>query len=158
AVFPGSAKSEPQKAPEVVNSIGMKLVQIPAGVFQMGAPESEVGARDDERPVHLIKFNNPFLTGMYEGTQEQYDKVKGKKPSLFAESGGGRDKVDGMDTRRFPVEQVSWNDAVEFCKELSELPAEKAAGRAYRLPTEAEWQYACRAGTTTPFYFGNSLG
>ena len=67
-------------------------------------------------------------------------------------------KVEGLATDRFPVEQVSWDEASEYCKKLSGLPEEIAAGRTYRLPTEAEWQYACRAGSTTPFHFGNALG
>ena len=81
----------------------------------------------------------------------------GNNPSWFSATGGGKDKVAGMDTSRFPVEHVSWEEAVDFCRKLSELPEEKAAGRVYRLPTEAEWEYACRAGTTTAFHYGNSL-
>ena len=81
----------------------------------------------------------------------------GNNPSAFAKTGPGRDRVTGMDTSRFPVEWVTWNDAVQFCGRLSSAPAEKTAGRVYRLPTEAEWEYACRAGTTTAFCFGNSL-
>ena len=67
------------------------------------------------------------------------------------------DKVAGLDTRRFPVEQVSWHEAVAFCEKLSGLEREKTAGRVYRLPTEAEWEYACRAGTTTRFSFGERI-
>jgi len=78
----------------------------------------------------------------------------GKNPSWFSAEGGGREAVKDLDTRRFPVENVSWDDAVEFCRQLSALAPEKAAGRVYRLPTEAEWEYACRSGTTTPFHFG----
>jgi formylglycine-generating enzyme required for sulfatase activity len=65
--------------------------------------------------------------------------------------------VAGQDTSRFPVERVSWEEAVEFCRKLSALSAEQSAGRVYRLPTEAEWEFACRAGTTTPFHFGSQL-
>jgi formylglycine-generating enzyme required for sulfatase activity len=90
--------------------------------------------------------------GAYEVTQEEYEKVMGKNPSLFTAGGEGKKKVVGLDTRRFPVEQVSGNDAMAFCKELG-----KKEGKIYDLPTEAEWEYACRAGTTTPFHFGGIL-
>ncbi len=92
---------------------------------------------------------------MYEVTQGEYERVMGTNPSCFSANGGGSEK--SMDTSRFPVEQVAWEDAVEYCNRLSALPAERAAGRVYRLSTEAEWEYACRAGTTTPFYFGSQL-
>ena len=78
-------------------------------------------------------------------------------PSWFSAKGGGSDQVKGMDTSQFPVENVSWEDAVAFCKKLSELPEEKRAGRVYRLPTEAEWEYSGRGGTITPFHYGISL-
>jgi formylglycine-generating enzyme required for sulfatase activity len=105
---------------------------LPAGEFQMGASYSN-------RRVALTK---PFCLGVHPVTQEQYERVMGKNPSYFKGS-------------QNPVENVSWKEAVEFCRRLSELPEEKAAGRVYRLPTEAEWEYACRAGTTTDYSFGN---
>jgi len=142
----------------LMNSIGMEFIEIPAGEFLMGAPSTEDGARDDETPQHQIKITKPFRLGKFEVTQQEYERVMGRNPSFFSATGKGKEKVAGMDTKRFPVEQVSWDEAVEFCRKLSELPAEKSARRAYRLPTEAEWQYACRAGTTTAFHFGNSLG
>lgn len=142
----------------VVNSIGMRLVLIPAGEFQMGASESEVGSRVDERPVHRVRITRPFLLDSHEVTQEEYQKVMGINPSNFCSTGDGARKVKGIDTRQFPVEQVSWTDAVAFCEKLSALPEEQKAGRVYRLPTESEWQYACRAGTTTPFHYGTALG
>ncbi len=83
-----------------------------------------------------------FMMGVHEVTQSQYEAVMGSNPSHFK----------GPDN---PVETVSWDDAVAFCRKLSDLPAERAAGRAYRLPTEAEWEYACRTGTTTAFSFGD---
>lgn len=141
----------------VKNSIGMELVEIPAGKFLMGSPDEDEDARDDERPQHLVRITKPFLIGRYEVTQAEYEKVTGTNPSWFSASGGGARKVEGLDTSRFPVEQVSWEQAVEFCQKLSELPVEKSAGRVYRLPTEAEWQYCCRAGTTTKFHYGDSL-
>ena len=79
----------------------------------------------------------------------------GKNPSHFSASGGGHDAVSGLDTDQFPVEMVSWDDATEFCLRLSNLPKEKAAGRWYRLPTEAQWEYACRVGSQTKWHFGN---
>jgi formylglycine-generating enzyme required for sulfatase activity len=80
----------------------------------------------------------------------------GVNASTFSAGGEGKDAVAGRDTSRFPVEQVSWEDAVEYCRKLSELPEERAAGRVYRLPTEAEWEYACRAGSQTKWSFGDA--
>jgi len=117
----------------LVNSVGMVLVPIPAGEFMMGEPT---------KPTHPVTLTKPFHLGAFEVTQEQYEKVMGKNPSHFKGTNN-------------PVEQVSWHEAVEFCRNLSELPEEKAAGHVYRLPTEAEWEYACRAGTTTKFSFGD---
>jgi formylglycine-generating enzyme required for sulfatase activity len=82
----------------------------------------------------------------------------GLNPSFFGPEGEGRLKVERLDKRKLPVENVSWEDCVAFCKKLSEMPAEQEAGRIYRLPTEAERQYACRAGTKTPFHYGAALG
>ncbi len=139
----------------IANSIGMQLVLIPAGEFQMGS-KNELGRNADEeqRPV---KITRAFYMGVYEVTQGEYQAVMGTNPSYFSAGGEGAPAVEGMDTSRFPVENVTWDEAVEFCRRLSELPAEKEAGRVYRLPTEAEWEYACRAGTTTPFNVGESL-
>jgi len=141
---------------EVTNSIGMKLASIPAGEFMMGAPDSEEGARDPEKPQHRVRITRPFYMGVYEVTQAEWQQVMETNPSWCSAAGGGKDNVAGMDTGHFPVEQVSWNDAVLFCHRLSSWPAEQSAGRRYRLPTEAEWEYACRAGTATPFSFGSS--
>lgn len=140
------------------NSIGMRLALIPAGEFDMGAPETEARSRIDERPVHKVRISTPFLLGIYEVTQAEYEKVMGVNPSYFSPAGPGKSKVANLNAHQLPVEQVSWDDCVAFCEKLSALPEEKAAGRAYRLPTEAEWQYSCRAGTTGPFYTGLSLG
>lgn len=144
----------------VINSIGMKMARIPAGRFVRGSPADEEGRPDshpDPEVQHDIAITRPFLMGVYEVTQEEYQKVTGKNPSHFSPSGPGKDQVRGQDTRRFPVESVSWADARRFCELLSALPEEKKAGRVYRLPTEAEWEYACRAGTTTAFHYGKSL-
>jgi len=134
------------------------MVLIPSGEFNMGAPEDEVGSRIDERPVHAVKISTPFFLGAYEVTQAEYEKVMGVNPSYFSPAADGRSKVANLDAGRLPVEQVSWDDCIVFCEKLSALPEEKNAGRVYRLPTEAEWQYSCRAGTTGPFYTGSSLG
>jgi formylglycine-generating enzyme required for sulfatase activity len=132
----------------VTNSIGMKLAPIPAGKFLMGSPPTEA-ERDPEELQHEVVITRPFYLGVHEVTQGQYERVMGRNPSFFsAKNGGGPDH---------PVEQMQWKEAVAFCAQMSALPAEKEAGRVYRLPTEAEWEYACRAGTTTPFHFGTAL-
>ena len=118
----------------VVNSIGMRFVPISTGTFTMG----------EGKTAQKVTLTQSFHLGQHEVTQEQYEKVMGKNPSKFK----GKQKN--------PVEQVRWDEAVEFCRKLSELPAEKKAGHVYRLPTEAEWEYACRAGTKTKYSFGDS--
>jgi formylglycine-generating enzyme required for sulfatase activity len=123
---------------ETANSIGMEFAVIPAGEFTMGSNTFE----DIEKPTHKVTLTQPFQLGMYEVTQEQYAKVVGTNPSKNKGSAN-------------PVEQVSWLDAVAFCKLLSDLPEEKASRYVYRLPTEAEWEHACRAGTTSDYSFGN---
>lgn len=147
---PGQA---PVAGEPYVNSLGMKLAYIPPGKFLMGSPESEDGRFNDEFQ-HEVEITRGFNIGAYEVTQSEYQQVTGMNPSHFSPMGDGKAQVDGQDTSRFPVENVNWNDAVEFCRRLSEIPAEKAAGRSYRLPTEAEWEYACRSGTTKPFHLG----
>lgn len=146
------------KVPVVqTNSIGMRLVLLPAGKFMMGASDEEKPVESGARPQHEVRINKPFYLGVYEVTQAEYEQVMGSNPSFFRASGGGASRVSGLDTGRFPVETISWDEAMAFCRCLSDLAAEKAAGRVYRLPTEAEWEYACRAGTTTPFDFGVRL-
>jgi len=124
------------------NSIGMTFVVIPAGEFIMGSPPSEAG-REPGETEHSVTITMPFEIGMYEVTQAQYEYVTGKKPSRHKGANN-------------PVDAVSWNDATEFCRLLSALPAEHVAGRHYRLPTETEWEYACRAGSTSAYCFGNN--
>ncbi len=119
------------------NSIGMKLVYIPAGEFMMGSPLSESDRSDDEGPIHKVEITKGFWMGQYEVTQEQYEKIMGENPSSFKGSNN-------------PVETVSWNHATEFCKKLSERE-----GMKYSLPTEAQWEYAARAGTSTKYSFGD---
>jgi formylglycine-generating enzyme required for sulfatase activity len=148
AAGPGRPPAGPAQGKVITNSIGMKLALIPAGRFKMGSPASE-RERESEETQHEVAITRPFHMGVYEVTQGQYEKVMGKNPSFFGPANGG--------SPEHPVDQVMWGDAVEFCRKLSDLPEERAAGRAYRLPTEAEWEYACRAGTSTTFHFGNSL-
>jgi len=140
---------------EITNSIGMKLKLIPEGEFLMGSPASE--RRGGDELQHRVQIAEPFYLGCYEVTQAKYERVMKTNPSRFSPQGERKGDVVGLDTSRFPVENVSWLDAAEFCRRLSKLPEEKAAGRIYRLPTDAEWEYACRAGTTTRFHFGNQL-
>jgi formylglycine-generating enzyme required for sulfatase activity len=154
-----AAEPGPQPGDVFTNSIGMKLAWIPAGKFLMGSPTDEEGRWQDEGPQHEVEITQPFYMGVYEVTQEGYEQVMHATPSWFSAQGSGKDKVAGQDTRRFPVEMVSWNDAVAFCRKLSDLPEEKRAGRVYHLPTEAEWEYACRGGAlfSEPFHFGKTL-
>ncbi len=142
--------------PQVVNGVGMRLTLIPPGTFRMGAARAEPGRAGGESPRHAVTISRPFYLGTFPVTQAEYEAVTGRNPAHFRAGGQGADKVRGMDTSRFPVERVSWADAVSFCERLSKRPGEKKAGRVYRLPTEAEWEYACRAGTTSTFHSGDS--
>jgi formylglycine-generating enzyme required for sulfatase activity/tRNA A-37 threonylcarbamoyl transferase component Bud32 len=127
-----------------------------------------------EGPRHSVKISKPFYLAMFDVTQGEYQAVIGNNPSNFSGTGpheprftpalspkemttraSDAKKVAGKDTSRHPVEMISWEDATEFCRKLSALPKERAAQRAYRLPTEAEWEYACRAGSDTRWSFGN---
>jgi uncharacterized protein (TIGR02996 family) len=137
----------------LTNSIGMQFVLVPPGKFLMGSAETEAGRDPDEGPRHEVEITRPFHLGTYPVTQEEYKKVTGKNPSYFSSRGRGKGMVKGLKTQRFPVESVSWEQAVELCRLLTEK--ERALGRLYRLPTEAEWEYACRGGQAfeepTPF-------
>jgi serine/threonine protein kinase len=160
----GPVREIPDRVPvvpvaEFSNSISLKLVWIPPGKFLMGTSAREFEQVKKERykgygfgdwikvegPQHEVRITRGFYLGAFEATQGQYQRVMGRNPSPMKES------------PEHPVEGVTWDEAAAFCKALSNLPAEKKAGRVYRLPTEAEWEYACRAGTTTPFHFGHSL-
>jgi len=123
---------------QVQNSIGVKLKLLPPGVFTMGSVSDE----KDENPKHEVRLTKPFLIGVHEITQEQNKQVMGTNPS----------STKGENN---PVDSVTWEDAMNFCRKLSALPTEKAVARAYRLPTEAEWEYACRAGTRSLYSFGD---
>jgi formylglycine-generating enzyme required for sulfatase activity len=149
----------------------IQVKRIPAGEFLMGLParRGDLDGRDDERPQHRVRITRPFYLGVYEVTQAQYQAVMGVNPSYFSSSGAGKDVVAGQSTERHPVERVSWLDAVRFCNRLSEQEGRKPFyeidrqdvrvpdwdGPGYRLPTEAEWEYACRGGSTTLYAFGD---
>ncbi|MBI1903483.1 MAG: SUMF1/EgtB/PvdO family nonheme iron enzyme [Planctomycetia bacterium] len=156
AASTGSGKVHP-RLPTFENSLGMAFVQIPPGEFNMGASESENGSLPNERPVHHVHISRAFWIGRHEVTQLQYGSIMGQNPGHFSVGGEGRDKVADQDTSTLPVENVTWDDAIQFCQRLSDVAKERQAGRRYRLLAEAEWEYACRAETQTPFHFGDSL-
>ena len=118
--------------------VKLEMIAIPGGTFLMGSPENEAERDDDEGPQHQVTVPS-FFMGKYPLTQAQYQAILGSNPSYF--KGNNR-----------PVETVSWDDAVLFCQKLSQR-----TGKSYRLPSEAEWEYACRAGTKTPFSFGDNI-
>jgi sulfatase modifying factor 1 len=138
----GPAKGESFSIPFV----NLDMLWCKPGTFIMGSPEDEKD-REDNETQHEVTLTQGFYLGKHEVTQEQWGKVMGSNPSHFKGA-------------TLPVERVSWNDAMHFCKKLTQM--EKAAGRlpeghAYTLPTEAQWEYACRAGTTTVFSFGDEI-
>ena len=137
-----------EPAQTITNSIDMKLALIPAGTFIMGSPPSEPD-RDNKEERHEVSITKPFYMGIYEVTQAEYMAV-----TRGVENFANRSAFKG---ERNPVENVEWKKARAFCELLSARPEEMTAGRKYRLPTEAEWEYACRAGTKTAFHVGNAL-
>ena len=142
AVVPTVPKPDPAKLKQEEDAkvavIEKEMVLIPAGTFLMGSPTTEVGRKNDETQ-HQVTLTKPFYMGKYEVTQEQYESVMGNNPS-------------GTKGAKLPVASVSWNDCQEFIKKLNS----KTNG-GYRLPMEAEWEYACRAGTTTAYSFGDKI-
>jgi formylglycine-generating enzyme required for sulfatase activity len=120
----------------------------------MGSPKEE-GERLQDETQHEVVLTRGLWLGVHPVTQEQWHAVMGNNPSYFSRSGGGKKKVETQDTKRLPVERVRWDDALEFCSQLAKRGHPE--GMAYRLPTEAEWEYACGAGTQTTFHFGKSL-
>jgi len=132
---------------EVGKALSLHMVLVPGGYFTMGSAEDELNRDDDEAPQHEVTVSQ-FLMGRYPITQAQWRAVAAL-PQIKRELDPDPSRFKG-DNR--PVEQVSWDDATEFCARLA-----KRTHRPYRLPSEAEWEYACRAGTTTPFYFGKTL-
>ncbi|MFM7167872.1 MAG: formylglycine-generating enzyme family protein [Planctomycetaceae bacterium] len=126
----------------VTNSVNMTFVWLPRGEFLMGSTRTEKDRQADERQ-HRVHLNRDIAFGVHEVTQEQYERVMGVNPSRWR-------------GKSHPVDTVSWHDAVAFCELLSQISAEQESFRSYRLPTEAEWEYACRAGTDSPWSFGVS--
>ena len=142
----GTAFSEEPKQPpkeltvDLGKGVKLEMVLIPAGEFLMGSPDSDKDASTDEKPQHRVRITKPFYLGKYLVTQEQWEAVMGNNPSHFK---GPKN----------PVEKVSWDDCQQF---LDKLNAKSARGRASsQLPTEAQWEYACRAGSTTRYCFGD---
>ncbi|MCL6754668.1 SUMF1/EgtB/PvdO family nonheme iron enzyme [Nostoc sp. CCCryo 231-06] len=139
---PTSTPEIKQKPKDFVENLGngvtLEMVEILGGTFMMGSPEGEAGRDKDESPQHQVKVPG-FFMGKHEITQAQYQAIMDSNPSNFK-------------GEKRPVERVIWDDAVEFCQKLSQK-----TGKTYRLPSEAEWEYACRAGTTTPFYFNETI-
>ncbi|WP_417385404.1 SUMF1/EgtB/PvdO family nonheme iron enzyme [Gimesia sp.] len=166
---------------EYENSIGMKFRLLPPGEFLMGSTADEIKAMEkwvsgnqeleeklsSEVPQHKVILTNPIYASETEVTQAQYEQVMGTNPSHFSATGKGKDAVAGLDTSNYPVDAVSWRDAADFCTKLSQQEKLKPFyfrsgatftpldGIGYRLPTEAEWEYACRGGTTTRFWSGD---
>jgi formylglycine-generating enzyme required for sulfatase activity len=145
------AASQKDLSLDLGGGMTMELVRIPHGTFRMGSRDSDRDADKREKPVHQVTITRDYYLGKYLVTQEQYKKVMGKNPSSFSTTGVRKNLVIGADTRRFPVESVTWDEANEFCKKLS-----RATGRECALPTEAEWEYGCRAGTNTRYFCGDN--
>ena len=140
-------------AVDLGGEVKLEFVRIEAGEFDMGAPGGEQDAEKDEKPQRRVKITKPFYLGKYEVTEAQYRAVVGSVPRdlddrLFLH----RWLVEKVNFDKLPVVRVTWADAAAFCK-----GAAAKSGRAVSLPTEAEWEYACRAGTVTPFHFGRKL-
>jgi formylglycine-generating enzyme required for sulfatase activity len=138
----------PPEVEDLGDGISLEMVNIPGGEFWMGTSEGEPASYSDEFPQHKVRVS-PFLIAKYPVTQAQW-KAIASLPEIERELKSDPSYYKGDDRR--PVEYISWYDAVEFCQRLS-----RATGREYRLPSEAEWEYACRAGTTTPFHFGEKI-
>ncbi|MFI5457256.1 MAG: SUMF1/EgtB/PvdO family nonheme iron enzyme [Isosphaerales bacterium] len=169
----GPAVKTASSQESIENSIGMTLNLIPAGEFFMGSPDDAIEAEKNEKPSHRVRISKPFYLGVTEVTQAQYEAVMGNNPSHFSANGGGKDRVAGQSTDRYPVENVSWLDAIQFSNKLSGKEGKKPFyeidgedirvpdwnGQGYRLPTEAEWEFACRANASTPtrFSFGDNV-
>lgn len=139
-----------------LNSLEMPFLQVEEGTFRQGATSYDNLARDNEKPAHLQHVKTFFMS-IHPVTQAEYMKVMHINPSYFSKLGDGWRFVQQIETDNFPVESVSWDDAMEFCRRLSNMTIEREKGFAYRLPTEAEWEFACKAGNDTVFANGDSF-
>ncbi|MBQ9126863.1 MAG: formylglycine-generating enzyme family protein, partial [Thermoguttaceae bacterium] len=139
-----------------IKGVDFAFRRCPPGTFLMGSPESEAERNEYNEMLHNVTLTNGFWMLETPVTQEMYEALTGENPSFCCSTGDGSNKVEGLDTSRFPVERVSWEDCQEFIKKLNALGV-APEGFAFRLPTEAEWEYACRAGTTTPYFWGSTL-
>lgn len=161
------------------NSLGMTFRLIPPGEYDMGSSDEEVAESLrihhpdfheyllSQKPRHLVVITQPFYVGACEVTQKDYLTIMGSNPSYFSNEGEGRQSVAGRETSNHPVDSVSWNDCIDFCNALSVREQRKPSysrdgdtvkrldGAGYTLPSEAEWEYVCRAGTTTRHWIGN---
>lgn len=158
---PDDTPGSPVDLPVVTNGIGMRFRILPAGQFTMGSPPDEEGSNDSETQ-RRVRIPQPLAMGVYEVTQRQFLQVLKRNPSAYQGEAAvqrhpttGR-KLENIDTSDFPVENLTYAEALEFCHELSQLDEERQAGRLYRLPQEWEWEYACRAGTTAAFSHGEN--
>ena len=167
----GPAAKIPSSQDSITNSIGMTLKLIPAGEFMMGSPDNDKDAGINEKPQHRVRISKSFYLGVYEVTQAQYKAVTENNASNLPQNGDGKDKVAGQSTDQYPVEGVPWLNAIQFCNKLSVKEGKKPFyeiddqyvrvpdwnGPGYRLPTEAEWEFACRANAPTPtrYSFGD---
>jgi formylglycine-generating enzyme required for sulfatase activity len=146
----GLSAGKASDLPKVLrNSLGMTFVLVPPGSFEMGAHDDEKGRLDHELPRHTVKWQKPFYLSTHLVTQSLYETVTGKNPSAYTRLKGGGPE--------HPVESVGWHEAEKFCAKLGKIREEDQNDHRYRLPFEAEWEYACRAGTQTPFWCGHKL-
>jgi formylglycine-generating enzyme required for sulfatase activity len=157
--FAAALASVVEAPPSFTNSIGIRMIRIEPGTYLMSSPDGEKGRRGNEPPQRRVTFDRAFYVSECKITQEQYRRLLGESPLLrdnpfwFSAEGKGRDAVKGLVTRSYPAEMVSFPEARESCVRLSAQP--KEGDRVYRLPTEAEWEYVCRAGSTTAYSFGD---
>src|SRR5262249_26757801 len=152
----GSPLAAVYRQREGTNSIGMRFVLVPRGSFLMGSPGEQPGRKADEGPQHEVAITRPFYLGAFPVTQAEFRRVMGRNPSWPSGKGFRRARVRGLDPLTVPVDRASWDGAVRFCQLLPERGWERRAVHTYRLPTEAEWEYACReAGAArAAYHFG----
>jgi formylglycine-generating enzyme required for sulfatase activity len=143
---PAKTDSSAEGKPFAIADLSLEMLWVKPGTFEMGSPTTEAG-RGSNEAEHNVTLTKGFYLGQYEVTQTQWEKVMGDNPSHF--KGANR-----------PVEKVSWTEVTSFCEKLTEMESEAGrlpAGMAYQLPTEAQWEYACRAGTRSAYSFGENL-